>query len=179
MHAPINIQFQIYTSNGVLTKIKIFYRVCRWFQVHLLINSYESQANHVSILIIVWSQYLTETEKTHEKAYLGNCFVRHEFILTLKEWQGISLHGAGSFGRYCSILVAQEVADKAGHGAAHRDLPPTSKLNLLKIQQAYQIVQSAGEHSFMSLWGAFHSQYITIWILLLYIHDEKKLYACL
>lgn len=71
-------------------------------------------------------------------------------------------------------LSGSGMADKAGHRAAHRDLPPTSKLHLLKVPQACQIVQSAGEHSFMSLWGAFHSQYITIWILLLYIHDEAN-----
>lgn len=100
------------------------------------------------MLIIVWSQCLTETETTHGKAYLGHCFVGHEFILTVKEWQGISLHEAGSCGRDLSILVTQEAADKAGHRAAHSDLPPSSKLHLLKAPQAYQIVQSAWEHTF-------------------------------
>lgn len=55
---------------------------------------------------------------------------------------------AGSCGRDHSILVAQEAADKAGHRVAHRDLPPSSKLHLLMVPHAYQIVKSAGEHTF-------------------------------
>lgn len=148
-----------------------------WFQVHLLINSYESRANHVSMLIIVWSQCLTETETTHGKAYLGHCFVGHEFILTVKEWQGIPLHEAGSCGRDLSISVAQEAADKAGHRATHSDLPPSSPKGATSLPNSAISWRTC--ILYMSLWWAFNSQYITIWILLLYIHDGKKLYACL
>lgn len=82
------------------------------------------------------------------KGLFGHCFVGHEFILTVKEWQGISLHGAGSCGRDRSILVAQEMADKAGHRAAHRDTLSSFKFHLLTVPQAYQIVQAAAEHAF-------------------------------